>query len=156
MHGNINLMFNAGKIKDGVIMKKLCLKKYSLILTVILIFVSTLYCGIAASQIKVAKSLPRLVDVGADSCLPCVMMAPILEDLANEYKGILEVEFVDVRKNTDAARKYNIRGIPTQIFFDASGKELGRHLGYMTKEKIIQYFKKFGVELKNPQQNKKK
>lgn len=137
-------------------MKKVSLRKYILTIIVAAMLASVFCSGVATAQSKGAKSLPRLVDVGADSCLPCIMMAPILEDLASEYKGILEVELIDVRRNPDAARKYNIRGIPTQIFIDASGKELGRHLGYMTKEKIIQSFKKFGVELKNPQQNKKK
>jgi len=101
------------------------------------------------------KKVPRLIDVGADKCIPCVMMAPILEELKKEYAGILDVEFVDVWKNPNAGQKYGIRGIPTQIFYDASGKELGRHLGFISKEQILQSFKKFGIELKSPEQKKK-
>jgi thioredoxin 1 len=100
--------------------------------------------------------LPRLVDVGADKCIPCIMMAPILEELKKEYAGIFEVEFIDVWKNPNAGRKYKISGIPTQIFYDASGKELGRHMGYISKEQILQSFKKLGIELKNPEQKKKR
>jgi thiol-disulfide isomerase/thioredoxin len=70
-----------------------------------------------------AKKLPRLVDVGADKCVPCVMMAPILEELKKEYAGIVEIEFVDVWKNPEAGRQYKIRVIPTQIFYDISGRE---------------------------------
>lgn len=84
------------------------------------------------------------------------MMAPILEELKKEYAGILDVEFVDVWKNPKAGQKYGIRGIPTQIFYDASGKELDRHMGYISKEQILQSFKKLGIELKNPEQKKKR
>ncbi|MCK5473216.1 MAG: thioredoxin family protein, partial [Planctomycetes bacterium] len=63
------------------------------------------------------KPLPRLIDLGADKCIPCKMMAPILEGLKEEYAGKFEVVFFDVWKNSDAAKKYEIRIIPTQIFF---------------------------------------
>jgi thioredoxin 1 len=105
---------------------------------------------------QTAKSLPRLVDVGADKCIPCIAMAPILEEMKKEYAGIMDVEFVDVWKNPNAGQKYGIRGIPTQIFYDASGKELGRHMGFISKEQILQTFKKLGVELRNPVQKKTK
>jgi thioredoxin 1 len=101
------------------------------------------------------KSLPRLVDVGADKCIPCIAMAPILEEIKKEYTGILDVEFVDVWKNPNAGQKYGIRGIPTQIFYDASGKELCRHMGFISKEQILKTFKEVGIELKkNPGQKK--
>ena len=61
------------------------------------------------------------------------MMAPILEELKKEYAGVLIVEFVDVWKNPEAGQQYGIRGIPTQIFYDANGKELKRHLGFISK-----------------------
>jgi thioredoxin 1 len=96
------------------------------------------------------RALPLLVDVGADKCVPCVMMAPILEDLKKEYAGILDVKFVDAWKNEDEARKYRVRGIPTQIFYDASGKELGRHMGFIGKEDILKGFEQLGVLLKKP------
>ncbi len=92
--------------------------------------------------------VPRLVDVGADKCIPCIMMAPILEELKKEYAGVLDVEFVDVWKKPSEAKKYNIRGIPTQIFYDASGKELARHLGFISKEDILKKFEQLKVPLK--------
>src|SRR5512136_711906 len=76
-----------------------------------------------------AAKLPRLVDLGADRCIPCKMMAPVLKELKAEYAGRLEVDFIDVWKNPDAGEPYKIKLIPTQIFFDASGKELFRHEG---------------------------
>ena len=94
------------------------------------------------------KVLPRLVDLGATTCVPCKMMAPILEELAKEYKGKLKVEFIDVWKNRDAGEKYGIRVIPTQIFFDKKGEEFFRHEGFYPKEDILRKFKDQGIELK--------
>ena len=97
--------------------------------------------------IEQAKALPRLVDLGADKCIPCKMMAPLLVELRSEYEGTLKVEFIDVWKNPDEAPKYGIKLIPTQIFFDASGKELFRHEGFYSKEDILTKWTELGVEL---------
>jgi thioredoxin 1 len=94
--------------------------------------------------------LPKLVDVGAGKCIPCKMMAPILEGLKKEYAGRMKVEFIDVWKNPDAGKPYGIEMIPTQIFFDASGKELFRHEGFYGKEDILAKWKELGVNLKSP------
>lgn len=92
-----------------------------------------------------AKRLPRLVDLGADKCVPCKMMAPILEELKKEYADTFEVQFIDVWKNPNAGAVYNIRMIPTQIFYDADGKERTRHTGFMSKEDILATWKELGV-----------
>ncbi len=94
--------------------------------------------------------LPRLVDLGADKCIPCKAMAPILKDLKAEYAGRMDVEFIDVWKNPDAGKAYKIKLIPTQIFFDATGKERFRHEGFFGKEDILAKWKELGVELKPP------
>jgi thioredoxin 1 len=93
------------------------------------------------------KPLPRLLDLGAGKCIPCKMMAPILEDLKKEYAGRMNVEFIDVWQNPDAGKQYGIEMIPTQIFFDADGKELFRHTGFYGKEDILAKWKELGVEL---------
>jgi len=92
-------------------------------------------------------NLPRLLDLGADKCIPCKMMAPILEELKTTYAGKLQVDFIDVWKNPDEAKKSGIRVIPTQIFYDASGKELFRHEGFFSKEDILGKWKEFGIDL---------
>ncbi len=91
--------------------------------------------------------LPRLVDLGAGKCIPCKMMAPILEELKKEYSGSLEVVFIDVWEDRAAGSKYGIENIPTQIFFDPSGKELFRHEGFFAKEDILAKWKELGIEL---------
>jgi thioredoxin 1 len=103
-----------------------------------------------ANKADTSQSLPLLVDVGADKCIPCIKMAPILEDLKKEYEGILEVKFIDVWKKPEEANKYRVRGIPTQIFYDPSGKELGRHMGFIDKEGILEGFKHFDIILRTP------
>ena len=99
-------------------------------------------------QASSPAKLPRIVDVGADKCVPCVMMAPELDKLKKEYAGVLEVEFVDVWKRPEAAESYKVRSIPTQIFYDASGKELARHVGFISKDDILAKFKELGMPLK--------
>ena len=94
------------------------------------------------------KAMPRLVDVGAKTCIPCKLMAPILEELKTEYAGRLQVDFLDLSINPDFAGQYGVRVIPTQIFFDASGKELFRHEGFYSKEDILAKWKELNVELK--------
>ena len=94
-----------------------------------------------------AEKLPRLVDLGAGKCIPCKMMAPILEELKKTYAGKLDVQFIDVWVNPDEAPKYGIKIIPTQIFYDAAGKELFRHEGFFPKEDILAKWKELGVEL---------
>ncbi len=104
----------------------------------------------AAAEPTATKALPRLVDLGADKCVPCKMMAPILEALKKEQAGKLDVVFIDVWKNPDAANPYNINLIPTQIFFGADGKELFRHEGFFAKEDILAKWKELGVALSMP------
>lgn len=95
-------------------------------------------------------ALPRLVDLGADKCIPCKMMAPILAELEKDYAGQLNVVFIDVWKNREEGLRYGIRVIPTQIFFDASGKELFRHEGFYAKKDILAKWAEFGVKLTPP------
>ncbi|HOV78068.1 MAG TPA: thioredoxin family protein [Sedimentisphaerales bacterium] len=101
----------------------------------------------AVAAVPSEPGLPRLVDLGADKCVPCKMMAPILEELKEQYKGTFDVVFLDVWKNPDAGAQYGIKLIPTQIFYDASGKELFRHEGFFSKDDILAKWKEFGVTL---------
>jgi len=94
--------------------------------------------------------LPRLVDLGSTTCIPCKMMAPVLEELKKEYAGRMQVEFIDVNVTEEAAKPYKIKLIPTQVFFDASGKERWRHEGFISKQEILAKWKDLGVTLAGP------
>lgn len=84
-----------------------------------------------------AIALPKVIDLGAGRCIPCKKMAPILDQLREDYAGQFEVVFIDVWKNHDAGELYRPRVIPTQIFFDADGKELFRHGGFYSRNQIL-------------------
>lgn len=94
-----------------------------------------------------AKGIPVMVDVGAGTCIPCKLMAPILEQLKEELAGKILVQFIDLNKFPQAAQAYQIRVMPTQIFYDASGKEQFRHEGFFAKEDILAKWKEIGVDL---------
>jgi thioredoxin 1 len=112
-----------------------------------------LQASVAASQTEATPNtfakLPKLIDLGADKCIPCKAMAPILEGLKKEYAGKFHVEFIDVWKNPDAGKTFGIEMIPTQIFCDASGKQLFRHVGFFGKEDILAKWKELGVDLRD-------
>lgn len=91
------------------------------------------------------SGMVTLLDLGAHKCIPCKMMAPIIEELQKEYAGRASVIFIDVWEHRDQAKRFGISSIPTQIFFDKDGKEVGRHVGFMDKEAIVAFFEKLGA-----------
>ena len=93
------------------------------------------------------KGMVTMVDLGAKSCIPCKMMAPILEKLERVYDGKAVIVFIDVWKHRRQAKRFRIRAIPTQIFFDQQGKEVYRHVGFMSEKAIVKQLKKMGVVL---------
>jgi thioredoxin 1 len=101
----------------------------------------------AGPQAAADGALPRLVDLGADKCVPCKMMAPILEELKTEFVGKFTVDFIDVWKNPDASTEFGIKLIPTQVFFAADGTELFRHEGFYGREDILAKWRELGVEI---------
>ena len=86
-----------------------------------------------------------MVDLGANECIPCKMMVPVIEKVEKKYQGKAAIVFIDVWKNKEPAQRFGIRAIPTQIFFDKNGREIHRHVGFMSEEEIDQVFKKMGV-----------
>lgn len=95
-----------------------------------------------------AAALPTLLELGADKCVPCKMMAPILEELKTEYAGRLQIEFIDVWKHPEAGKTHGVRVIPLQIFFDELGQELFRHEGFYAKEDLMAKWNELGYEFK--------
>jgi thioredoxin 1 len=96
--------------------------------------------------VEITKPLPKLIDLGSKSCIPCKKMAPILDSLREEYKGRAEVIFIDTRENRKAAADYKIAFIPTQVFIDTTGKEVFRHVGFYPADSIVMQFKAMGVK----------
>lgn len=94
-----------------------------------------------------SRQLPRLVDFGGSSCYTCQMMTPVLSELRSNCLGRLDVQFVNIWENAGEGKKHGVKIIPTQIFFDADGKELFRHEGFYSKDAILAKWKELGIDL---------
>jgi len=116
-------------------------------LSLLLLFAPPAIFFAAAAEVPV-KGMVTLVDLGAGECIPCKMMAPILVKMEKRYAGKAAVVFLDVWKDDAPARRFGIRTIPTQIFFDKKGKEVYRHEGFLSEEEIVRRFNDMGVKLK--------
>ena len=92
------------------------------------------------------KNMVTMVDLGATACVPCKMMAPILEKLEKDYKGRAAILYIDLLQDPDQAKRFGIRTIPTQIFYDREGNEVYRHVGFMSEDAIVAQLKKMGVK----------
>jgi len=126
------------------IMKKRGIKTF---LYVLLIFcVGTGYAFSEEFEKMPVKGMVTMIDLGAKKCIPCKMMAPIIEKMEKNYKEKAAIVFIDVWKNKDQAKRFGIRTIPTQIFFNKEGKEVYRHVGFMGEKAIIEQLKKMGVK----------
>jgi thioredoxin 1 len=100
----------------------------------------------AAIRAALASGKPTVADFGARTCIPCKKMAPILEELNHELKGEANVLFTDVWKDNGLGSQYRVQMIPTQIFFDAKGKEVKRHIGFIDKTEILKELKSVGMK----------
>ena len=104
-----------------------------------------------ASEVDTALSSAKrdgkvvMLELGSVGCIPCEQMKPVMEKLRTNFKGKLEVFFVDVRKDKDTARRFGVYAIPTQVFLDKSGKEFHRHIGFYAYEEIEPVLKKTGL-----------
>jgi thioredoxin len=112
-----------------------------------------LLCGIwpGKAAAEEFKNLPvagrvTMIDLGAKKCIPCKMMAPILKKLITAYQDRAAIVFIDVWQHQEQARRFGIRAIPTQIFYDATGREVYRHVGFMGEADIVGQLKKMGVD----------
>lgn len=88
---------------------------------------------------------PMVVDFGSNSCIPCRQLRPVLQKIRKDYTGKLEVLIIDIRNNQKLASDYQIQVIPTVVFFDPAGKEIFRHQGFMSEEKVKEQLAKMGV-----------
>jgi len=82
------------------------------------------------------STVPFLLDFSAVWCGPCKVLAPIVEKLADEYKGKIMVGKLDIDDSPNVASKFGIRGVPTVLVFKG-GKESGRHVGVTNKETLL-------------------
>ena len=101
-----------------------------------LVFICTPSAGWGQSPGK-----PALYDFGMGMCLPCKEMEQILGSIKSKYGDQIEVRLVYVEQDKDLFAKHKIVAVPTQVFFDASGKEVDRHMGLFPEKELIQKLK---------------
>ncbi|MFZ7126602.1 MAG: thioredoxin family protein [Desulfobacterales bacterium] len=95
------------------------------------------------------KGMVTMIDLGANKCIPCKMMAPILEKLQKDYDGLAAIVFLDVWEDHSLGKRFGVRSIPTQIFYDKDGREVYRHVGFMDEKSIVHVLDKLGVPKPN-------
>ncbi len=112
--------------------------KKKILLALISVFLVSLLAIIPVWAGETTKlSLPVLMEFGMGRCIPCRQMKPILESLAREYVGQLTVQVVEIDSEPGLTRRYRVMLIPTQVFLDANGREVYRHLGFYPKDDLV-------------------
>ncbi|MFA7288176.1 MAG: thioredoxin family protein [Melioribacteraceae bacterium] len=121
------------------------------ILFVTIIFTNILAQNQEKSKEDIIKPKITFVELGSDNCIPCKMMQPIMKSIEKKYGESVKVIFYDVWKDAGKpyAKKYGIKLIPTQVFLDASGKELMRHEGFFPEAEIDKFLLSQGLKTIN-------
>lgn len=112
--------------------------------------VAVVLCVAGLGAAQAGAKLPKLVDLGSTTCVPCKQMEPILRELRAELAGLVDVEFINVYDSPALADHYRITLIPTQVFLGADGNELFRHEGFYSKSEILSKWRELGVAVPLP------
>ncbi len=86
----------------------------------------------------IANGRPTVIDFWATWCGPCKRLAPVIEELAAEYEGRVDVCKCDVEEADDLAAEYRVSSIPTLVFLDAQGNPVGRLVGLQSKATLVE------------------
>ncbi|WP_049722802.1 thioredoxin TrxA [Gilvimarinus polysaccharolyticus] len=84
------------------------------------------------------SDVPVLVDFWAAWCGPCKMIAPVLDELADQYAGKIKIAKVDVDANKEIPAKFGIRGIPTLIIFKGGNAESTK-VGALSRSQLVEF-----------------
>ena len=93
--------------------------------------------GVKLVQNAIGSGLPTVVEFGAVSCASCREMKVVLDRVALRTQGRAHVLVLDISKDWEAARAFRIQLMPTQVFFGADGREVGRHMGKLPESEVI-------------------
>lgn len=87
----------------------------------------------------------KMIELGADDCIPCQKMQPVLKSLDERYGDNLTVEFIDVYKEPEKAAPHNIKAMPTQVFLNDAGEEIHRHIGFYPEDEIDEFLQGYNI-----------
>ncbi len=93
--------------------------------------------GVKLVQNATASGLPTIAEFGAATCASCREMKIVLDGVAQSTQGRAHVLVIDISKDWDAAQMFRIQLMPTQVFFDAGGREIGRHMGKLSEAEVV-------------------
>lgn len=118
-----------------------------LVLSIVLMLYGFSNASSIDDALNSAKQEGKLVmlEVESANCIPCEQMKPVIEKLRTNYKGKLEVIFVDFQKNRDISWRFGVSVIPTQVFLDRNGREFHRHNGFYSYWEIFDVLKEAGI-----------
>jgi thioredoxin 1 len=96
----------------------------------------------------VSRPIITFIELGSVNCIPCKAMQKVMKAVEEKYGSQIKIIFYDVWKQAQAhyAEEYKIRLIPTQVFLDATGKELFRHEGYYPEKEIDTFLQSQGLK----------
>jgi thioredoxin 1 len=94
------------------------------------------------NQVISETTIPILVDFWAEWCGPCKMIGPVVEEIASEFEGKVQVAKLDVDENQNTASNYKVVSIPTLILFK-EGTEMERSIGYKNKDELRRLLNKY-------------
>jgi len=127
-------------------MKKLQFILFNALLITMLLASCSIEAGVDDLLTKARKEGKAvMLEIGSVGCIPCEKMRPIMKKLSDNYKGKLEVIFVDIKVDRKTASKFGVYMIPTQVFLDKTGREFYRHIGFFPYEDIVPVLKKTGL-----------
>ena len=98
-----------------------------------------------AVQTALASGQPALIEFGADTCSQCKRMKGVLDGISRRYQGRAQVVQVNVNRDKAVTRQFRIMVIPTLVFFDARGREVGRSYGFMDEVKVARKLHELGA-----------
>jgi len=95
----------------------------------------------------IGNGRPVLLQISSAYCIYCRRMLPTLTELAHEYTDRFTVAVVSLDKQPQAKQKYEVQAVPVQIFYDGQGQELFRHTGKMSRDEILDCWRRLGIEI---------
>jgi thioredoxin 1 len=101
--------------------------------------------GEAAAHSHGGTPTVTFIELGADKCVPCKEMQPVMRGIEQSFGDQVEVVFYDVWEDDAPARQYGVSMIPTQVFLDADGNEFHRHVGFYPQADIEELLMEQGL-----------